>query len=448
MKSYFGRFIPLLFFIALGITIANALIFFSSLHDLIDDEQWVNHSHEVITEVEGAFSSLKEAESAERGYIITDDEKYLAPFNSTIELANYHLQRVKVLTADNANQQENIKNLEKTITQRITLLKQGINDQQMNGFASAQTLLASSQGFQIMQQIKNIIVTMEKKEAMLLKTRALLARVSIQEMYTTITLSMLINLLLIFIAFFFIRREFFQRTASEERKNDFISIASHELKTPITSMSVFADLLQKRIVTFKDKQAKHYITKIREQIIKQNVLISDLLDISKMQAGKIELQREVFDINKLVRETVEVMQATTKTHKIIIKGRIRGKAIGDRQRVGQVLINFLSNAIKYSPQAKKVIITMYEEKRFVRISVQDFGIGIAKKHHKKIFSRFYRATDEQRGAFPGLGIGLYITFEIIRRHEGRVWVESTEGKGSVFTFTLPVANRSKGTMFV
>lgn len=438
MKSYFGRFIPLLFIVALAFILGNAFILFTSVHDLITDERLVVHTHEVLSEIDAGFSTLKEAESAQRAYIITTLDMYLQHFHVSSELVSYHLKLLKNMTIDYPLQQKNLSILTKKTNERLALLKNGITARQTTGFDAAAQMLETGRGASKMQEIQSVISDMEKEETRLLKARADQSQISVDELYSAITIALFFEIFFILISFFFIKREFDQRTLSEQRKNDFISIASHELKTPITSMSVFTDLLKKRMGPLKDKQAIHYIQKIREQIQKQTSLINDLLDISKMQAGKIDLHKEPFDIDKLVKETVEVVQTTTKTHKLIIKGRVRNKVFGDKQRIGQVLINFLSNAIKYSPKANRVIITLKKERRTVIVSIQDFGIGIARKHHKKIFTRFYRAREEDQ-SFPGLGIGLYITFEIIRRHEGKVWVESAAGKGAKFAFTLPIA---------
>lgn len=438
MKSYFGRFIPLLFIVALAFIIGNAFILFTSVQELIANERLETHTHQVITEIDSISSSLIQAESVQRSFIISSDPRYLLKFQSGLTAITDHVNRLKRLTAGNSSQQKQIQEITATTNERIYLLKEGITRLQNEGFDSAQAFVTQGKGIGKMQEIQSITSSMKQKEQQVLTQPASQSQVSVDELYSAISISLLIGVVFVILLFSFIKREFDQRTLSEQRKNDFISIASHELKTPITSMSVFTELLKKRTVSMKDKQITHYIEKIQEQIAKQTSLINDLLDISKMQAGKIDLQKAPFDMNSIVRETVETVQTTTKTHKLIIRGHAKSKVFGDKQRIGQVLINFISNAIKYSPQADKVIITIRQQRQYVTVTVQDFGIGIARRHHKKIFTRFYRAREGDR-SFPGLGIGLYITFEIIRRHEGKVWVESAEGKGAKFVFTLPIA---------
>jgi signal transduction histidine kinase len=143
----------------------------------------------------------------------------------------------------------------------------------------------------------------------------------------------------------------------------------------------------------------------------------------------------------LIEEIVEDIQGTTTTHRIMIEERADIHIIGDRDRLGQVLINLLTNAIKYSPGADRVIVRATADGEQARISVQDFGIGIDESHHQQVFDRFYQVTGPAEKTFPGLGIGLYIAQEIIRRHRGTIWVESSKSNGATFFFTLPMATR-------
>jgi two-component system phosphate regulon sensor histidine kinase PhoR len=230
----------------------------------------------------------------------------------------------------------------------------------------------------------------------------------------------------------------------EQRKDDFISIASHELKTPLTSIKGFTQILQNRFKKNNDEATLQLLFKMERQLNKLTKLISDLLDISKMQAGKLSYSIEPFDLDLLIREVVENLQETTRTHQLQLESTTGLWVAGDKDRLGQVLINLLTNAIKYSPKANTVIIRARAEQETVLVSVQDFGIGIAESHHQKIFEQFYQVTDEIEKTFPGLGIGLHITGEIIQRHQGRIWVESTKGHGSTFTFTLPLIEPKSG----
>jgi len=215
-------------------------------------------------------------------------------------------------------------------------------------------------------------------------------------------------------------------------------MASHELKTPVTSLKGFTQILHKYIQHSADAQTLLFIDRMERQVNKLTKLISDLLDLSKLQTGNLVYREEFFDLATLVADAVELLQATTSTHQLHLEPVAHLPVFGDSDRLGQVLINLLSNAIKYSPKADTVVIRVERDQKRALVSIQDFGIGIAPAHHERIFERFYQVTGPTEKAFPGLGIGLYLAHEIITRHHGRLWVESTKGQGSTFRFTLPL----------
>lgn len=226
-------------------------------------------------------------------------------------------------------------------------------------------------------------------------------------------------------------------------RDNFISIASHELKTPVTSLKVYGEVLARKFTKTKQADNIQAMNKMNNQINKLAVLISDLLDVTRIQAGKLAFREEKFDLTATVKELVANTQPLSERHKIVFKGSAKIYVLGDSDRIGQVVSNFLTNAIKYSPDAKEVIVRVTKKDDKAIVSVQDFGIGIDNPHQKKIFGRFYRVTDKDEQTFPGLGIGLYISFEIIKRHHGEIQVKSTKGKGSTFSFSIPLKNTFK-----
>lgn len=223
-------------------------------------------------------------------------------------------------------------------------------------------------------------------------------------------------------------------------RDEFISAASHELKTPVTSLKMYTQVVKSQLEKKGDDPLIRPLNKMDDQIKKLTRLIGDLLNVSKMQTGKLEFHEEAFDINDAIKEVVEAVQQTTEKHTIVIDGSIKKYVWGDRDRVEQVITNLLTNAVKYSPLADRVLVQLISEKDFAVISVQDFGIGIDREHQKRIFDRFYRVTDPNEKTFPGLGIGLYISYNIIKRLGGDMTVLSAKGKGSKFSFTLPYKN--------
>jgi signal transduction histidine kinase len=228
-----------------------------------------------------------------------------------------------------------------------------------------------------------------------------------------------------------------ERRRYEQRKDNFISIASHELRTPLTTIKVVTQLLQRMHAEDKDGKEKKYLKDMDQQINKMTHLIRDMLDLSKIQAGRLQLEEEKFALEPLIKQTVESMQTIASNHKISMEGKFTGKVNGDKERIGQVFMNLLSNAIKYSPEKSDILVHGVAEKRNIILSVEDHGMGIPKAQLQKIFERFYRVNGEKHKD-SGFGLGLYISAEIIKQHQGEIWVESKEGKGSKFYIRLPL----------
>lgn len=231
-----------------------------------------------------------------------------------------------------------------------------------------------------------------------------------------------------------------QQKEMEQRKDDFVNMASHELKTPLTSMKLYIDSLQKRLEKNPDERLQRIVTNVKLQTNRLQELVNDLLDVSRIQTGKLSFSKEFFSLDTLIEESIEMLQETSK-HTIEFTKKTHIKVHGDRFRIYQVITNLLTNAIKYSPQESEIVVKLKREAGHVVLSVQDFGIGISKDQSKKIFERLYQVTDPTEKTFPGLGMGLYISREIVRRHKGKIWVESEKGKGSTFFVSLPLGKK-------
>ena len=222
----------------------------------------------------------------------------------------------------------------------------------------------------------------------------------------------------------------------EFRKDEFLSIASHELKTPLTSIKAYAQM----IPLVNDIEKVHSMAyKCIDQSNKLERLISDLLTISKVNAGKMIFDKKEFDFAKLISECIESTQHSLSTHKIIVESTTEVLFNGDKIRLEQVLNNLLNNAIKYSPPGSDVIVKSDIVEKNLVVSVQDFGIGIEPESLSKLFERYYR-VDNVAMRYQGLGLGLYIAGEILKNHNGIFWVESELGKGSTFYIQLPLVD--------
>jgi PAS domain S-box-containing protein len=221
---------------------------------------------------------------------------------------------------------------------------------------------------------------------------------------------------------------------NEQRKDEFLSIASHELKTPLTSIKSFNQMMNR---VRDGQQMGIYIQKSFNNILRLERLINDLLDVTKINAGKMIYDMHRFDLLDMVRETIDNVQLTVSSHEIILNSVDVLEIVGDRMRLEQVMVNLLDNAIKYSPGGEEVLVRVSKEADSVIIGVQDYGVGIDKRNLNKLFDRYYR-SDNTAMRFEGLGLGLFISAEIVRRHQGTYWLESEPGKGSTFYFRLPL----------
>ncbi len=223
------------------------------------------------------------------------------------------------------------------------------------------------------------------------------------------------------------------------RRDEFFSIASHELKTPVTSLKAYTQLLLMDAASHGDMQHKNMLERMDIQINKLTALINDLLDTSKIENGHLVYNKEDFHLNDVVKEVIAAIQPAASEHELVFNDDTSAKVYGDKDRVGQVVSNFLMNAIKYAPDSKKIIVGLNKEEGKVICSVQDFGNGIAAEEQQKIFERFYRVSGNNLNTFPGLGLGLFICKDIIEKQHGKIGVKSEKGKGSTFYFELPLS---------
>jgi signal transduction histidine kinase len=231
----------------------------------------------------------------------------------------------------------------------------------------------------------------------------------------------------------------------ERHKDNFFDIVSHELKTPLTTIKAYGQIAESMLEAKGDAGTLGMIKKMGSQVNKLTALVQDFLDFTKIQNGKLIYNEAFFDFNELVEEVIDDMQKISVTHEIKNNSGKTAAIFGDKDKFSQVLNNLISNAIKYSPKAGSIIISTQLQKDSIELSVQDFGIGILAQNQQSVFEQFYRVNEGNQPTFPGMGIGLYICSEIISRHSGKIWVESSIGKGSIFYIWLPFDHRNKTT---
>ncbi|MCX2837167.1 PAS domain S-box protein [Salinimicrobium sp. MT39] len=228
---------------------------------------------------------------------------------------------------------------------------------------------------------------------------------------------------------------FEQVKSLSEKKDEFIALASHELKTPLTTIKGYLQVLSKKKA---DKVSQLFLDKSLCQVDKLNTLVEDLLNMSRIESGQLNFNLEVFDIREMLKEIVETFSYSSQSHRVT--GTLWNDSViieGDKQRIEQAILNLMTNAIKYSPKADEIFVDLEVVGENMVVKVRDMGIGLTEEQRRQLFTRFYRAEDTQ--GISGLGLGLYLTKQIIDRHGGSIEVASEYGMGSEFSLILPLA---------
>lgn len=223
----------------------------------------------------------------------------------------------------------------------------------------------------------------------------------------------------------------------QKQKDEFLGIASHELRTPVTSIKAYTQVLESIFLEKGNEQEAVMLGRMDKQINKLTNLIDDLLDVTKIQAGKMVFNNCNFNLNDLAAKVVADFEHLHKKHEVIVELSEDVIVLGDRDRIGQVMINLLTNAAKFSPDADKIVVRTKRDGEMIRFSVQDFGVGISAENQTRLFEQFYRVHSTSLKGMSGLGLGLFICREIISRQQGKMTVESKAGEGSTFSFSLP-----------
>ncbi len=244
-------------------------------------------------------------------------------------------------------------------------------------------------------------------------------------------------------------RELEARNQEVERanrlKSEFLASMSHELRTPLHTIIGFSELLSEELEGPLNDKQKRFVEHIHKDSLHLLELINDVLDLSKIEAGRLELRREVFDAGMAIEEVLASIRGRGEGKVLFFETEIAvtGAILADRLRFKQVLLNLLSNAVKFTPEGGRIGVHARMRDGFFEITVSDTGIGIPKDEHETVFDKFYQVGNTTKGVREGTGLGLAITRKLVEEHGGRIWVESEPGRGSRFTFTIPVDTKTE-----
>ncbi|MBI4511208.1 MAG: PAS domain S-box protein [Deltaproteobacteria bacterium] len=233
-------------------------------------------------------------------------------------------------------------------------------------------------------------------------------------------------------------RDISERRKLETMRDEFLSVAAHELRTPITVIKTYVQLLERLVPSGQDPVMDRACRALGRQAARMARLVQDLLEVSRVQVGRMQLKRELIDLAALVSRVVDAMQALTATHELGVELTAEPAIDGDPERLEQVVMNLIDNAIRYSPDGGLIRIRLGMHEGEAHLQVQDFGLGIPEGMRERVFERFFRAHAGTRSNYGGMGVGLFVCRSIVELHGGRIWVESKEGEGSTFHVALPL----------
>ena len=410
-----------------------------TIHGLIDDSQWVAHTHEVLEQLQRISFQVTQAEAAVRGFVITGDSRlesqYVVDRTDTAPL----IADLRFKTSDNPDEQEHIAHLEALINERFAILDQAVSSRKSGGLDAVLALSKNSKGLAISSEIANLITQMRTQESRLLAERSQKEEQSARSAFEVVLLAVFLGMIAVLASVLLAFRDLQRRREVDRLKSEFVSVVSHELRTPLTSIHGSLGLLASGLLgSDKGKRMLEIAVTNTDRLIR---LINDILDIEKLESGAVQMHRTTCNAGELIQRSVDVMRAMAEEHKIrVTVGECNAPVDADCDRVVQCLTNLLSNAIKFSDPGGTVQLKARTSGDYVEFEVRDQGRGIPAEKRESIFERFHQvdASDSRRKG--GTGLGLAITRSIVQQHGGRIWVESQPGSGSAFFFTIPHAH--------
>lgn len=466
--------VPSLLITAILVISLNAWFAFRSIDGLLQSEAWVQHTWQVINQVEGIMSSAKDAETGNRGFLITGDEAYLAPYDSGIKEIPREMDRFATLTADNPTQQAQVMEMRAVLEQRLSLLQQGINLRRSGQDDGIHAMIVSGTGKLQMDHLRYIADTMEDEERRLLALRVTEAKLASRDARSTLGIATLLDFLLIILMFRHFVRERTLRLASEEMSERlaisrmetetkaaevqalnktleervrvrtaelettnreleaFSYSVSHDLRAPLRTIDGFSLALEEDYAAVVGAEGKDYIRRVRGGVQRMGELIDALLQLSRITRSAIT--RERFDLSELAATVAAELREQNGDREITfnIEGGLEADA--DPSLLHVALENLLGNAVKFSAKVPHALIEFGWDTEQKAWFVRDNGAGFDMYYSEKLFNAFNRLHGDKD--FKGSGIGLATVARVIRRHHGTIWADSVVHHGATFWFTL------------
>lgn len=455
---------------ALAILISVGIVSYRNMVRDEKDRLWVNHTHLVLEKMDAVLTDLLDAETGERGYILTGEESFLEPYTHAIEHVNPDIRELRELTADNLLQQGTLDHAEPLISERLGMLRDRIEARRQQGLISGAEIVRQGPGKQHMDRIRAQLAEMKQEENRLLKLRSDETAKSSRDTRIMIVSGEILAITFLCLAGMVVGQEMGQRKRAEEevrgfnadlerrvaertaelnerakdlaRSNSelqqFAYVASHDLQEPLRMVASFTQLLAKRYKDKLDDDARDFINFAVDGATRMQTLISDLLNYSRV--GTQGKPFAITEMDALLKRVLESLQFGIEESGAVISSDPLPSVMADPQQLGQLFQNLLANAIKFhGEQPPRIRILAERIGADWKISVRDNGIGISQEHADRIFVIFQRLHTKTE--YPGTGIGLAICKKIVERHGGRIWIEPSPAGGTTFCFTIPAFER-------
>jgi len=405
---------------------------------LVEDTQWVSHSHEVLGLLQRVSFEVTQAEASVRGFVITGNSILESQYLSNRSNAQPIISELRTKTSDNPIQQRNVDRLQSLVNERLLILDNGVRLRKSGGLEAVLAQSGNNRGLTLSLQISDLIGEMRDQESRLLIERNRRAQLSARRAFFVVLVSVLLAMIAVLACIFLAFRDLTRRREISRMKSEFVSVVSHELRTPLTSIHGSLGLLASGLLgSEKGKRMLEIAASNTDRLIR---LINDILDVEKLDSGEVEMHRTVCNAQDLMSRAADVMRPMAEEHGVsLLTSSANASIDADGDRILQCLTNLLSNAIKFSEPGGAISMGASTLGLDLRFAVTDQGRGIPAEMRERIFERFHQvdASDSRRKG--GTGLGLAITRSIVNQHGGRIWVESEVGKGSTFYFTVPLA---------
>jgi signal transduction histidine kinase len=419
------------------------------------------HTYVILRALEETFSLVTGAETGSRGYVITGDAEYLAPYRDAEQKAVARLRTLEILLADNPSQRRRLNALRPLVARRFSILDETIRLRATEGFENAASITGSGAGRVVMDSIRLVVGAMSAEETERMRARSAQERASLRRATTLIGVSFFVAVVLGLAAALFVGRDIERRLRAEEEarkakevaeaaskaKSEFLAMMSHELRTPLNSVIGFSNvLLRNRAGNMRERDLV-YLRRIRAGGQHLLSLINEVLDLSKIEAGRMRVDRAPVALGALVEDIIASFEGQTRDRPIVLEPDVPGQLapiMTDPAKLLQVLTNLIGNAVKFTERGRVVVRVVADPvaHRPQRIEVADTGIGIPADRQRVIFEAFEQVDSSTARQFGGTGLGLAVTKSLCDVLGYGLEVQSEVGVGSVFTVILTAATRT------